>query len=265
MGIYRCTEPIEQSDHGVAIELSSKRQPPKCWHFRENTIDREIWRCVVEEDEYRIGSIDFEPTDVVLDVGAHIGCFSWWAWQRGSRRISAFEPDQWNHWLLRMNTTLSGCRIDAKSWAIVGSTDMGLPMLGGTLENPTNYNTGGGDILNEGRSSYYCKALGDVLSSGSFRFLKLDCEGCEFPAILTAGESIRNVQQIAGEYHELGPGTFHEYRKSIPQWATIPGVPSWTRDVLRDFLTEQGFDVEINHEAENIGKFFAINKAIPSR
>ena len=68
------------------------------------------------------------------------------------------------------------------------------------------------------------------------------------------------ARTIVGEYHEFGPGTFHADTKTIPDWAQIPGVPSWTRYVIRDRLEECGFDVEMSHEAEHIGKFFAVNK-----
>lgn len=249
------------------VKIVTDRQPPSAFWFRENTMDREIWRCVVEEDEYRIGEIDFKPDDVVIDVGAHIGCFSWWAWQRGSRHVTAFEPDLWNCDLARINLSKSGCRVDVRPAAIVGAFQTCGPLV-----NPTTYNTGGGDVLNEYRNRLdtetpiFSVELSRLLchtwsfDTPEIKFLKMDCEGCEFPALLTSCGLVKKIWRIAGEYHELGPGTFHADRKRIPEWAEIHGVPSWTRDVLRDYLVEQGFDVEINHEAENIGKFFAINK-----
>ena len=123
------------------------------------------------------------------------------------------------------------------------------------------HNTGGGDVFGDiGWKVNLARPapLRRQLPETSIRFLKLDCEGSEFPILL--GNDLSRVVEIAGEYHELGPGTFHADRRPIPEWAQIPGLPSWTRQVLRDHLRANGFDVELNHEAENIGKFFAKNK-----
>ena len=99
---------------------SISTEPPADWHFREGTHDREIWRCVVEEDEYRLDGRTFLPLEVVVDVGAHIGTFSWWAWQHGARLIKACEAWADNFALCKRNLRSTGCFVDAKHEAVWG-------------------------------------------------------------------------------------------------------------------------------------------------
>ena len=68
---------------------------PTTLRFRPGTIDAVVYRHVVTENEYRIPD-HLDPDGLILDVGAHIGCFSTLCWSAGARRIEAFEADPAN-------------------------------------------------------------------------------------------------------------------------------------------------------------------------
>ena len=223
---------------------------PEHWRFRDGTHDREIWRCVVECDEYRMAGRDIHPVnDVIIDVGGHIGCFAWLA-RKVCLNVHSFEPEKESYRLLKHNSGAT-C-YNAALWRSDGPVNQLLHYQKST--NPAN--TGGGDCLGDVLPHTYPVLatsfdwfMGNLKSR--VRLLKLDCEGSEFPILLTS-QKLHLVDEIIGEYHELPYGD-----KVIPEHAKVHGHEAWTRDVLRACLERNGFEVELNHEAENIGKFFA--------
>ena len=66
---------------------------------RPGTFDQHICWEVLEQNVYRVPN-RFGPADVILDIGAHIGCFSLLAYARGSRKIFAFEALPQNYRML---------------------------------------------------------------------------------------------------------------------------------------------------------------------
>src|SRR5438105_3684382 len=70
--------------------------------LRPRTMDGDIWHSVVGHNEYRLPR-RFRPTDIVLDIGAHIGAFSYAALTRGAGRVYAYEPHAGNVELAECN------------------------------------------------------------------------------------------------------------------------------------------------------------------
>lgn len=220
---------------------------PQGWCFRHGTNDREIWRCVVECDEYRMKDRKFTPEDIVLDVGAHIGCFSYLAWTRGAT-VRAFETNRESYELHRINTwRYAG--IVRHNWCIFPEG-----MMADFVPSDDDANTGGGDVLGykSGCGMRTVPLYSTMGRDERIRLAKFDCEYSEFPILLTS--DLSRIDEIVGEYHEIPSKRYPE----IPYVAQVPGVTEFSRDVLRECLERQGFTVEINHEAENIGKFFAV-------
>lgn len=237
-----------------------ERTPPPHWKFRAGTMDRSIWDTVCSGDEYRLAGIQFTPDDVVMDVGAHIGSFAWLAAQHGARHISCYEPVAENFELLRHNTRAFTSRCCQQAlW--------GSHIVGGAQPSTNPANTGGFDVFGERIHGNYCllDSFDDVLGGKDspfciplpIRFLKLDCEGAEFPILLTS-QRLDQIQQIALEYHERGPGTFYEH--PIPEWAAIPGVPVWTGQVLAEHLERAGFVVEMVKGGEHLGMIYGTRR-----
>jgi len=239
--------------HGLKPELTM----PATWKHRPGTYDADIFRSVVSPDcgEYRLSRLVFEPGEVFIDVGAHIGSAAFAARQRGADHILCYEPCPKNFELLKVNV---GRFAECNQKAVWGNSDLDgwMPLVPST--NPAN--TGGNDVFGGPDDAPVAELipLDEILSRfESVAFLKLDCEGAEFPIIFQS-ELIPRCEMLAIEYHCRGAGTFLEL--PIPDWAAIPGLPVWTGHALAGRLVDLGFEVEIVPDRENLGKIFAQRK-----
>jgi len=172
--------------------------------IREGTQDALMYREVVVENEYglpqRLG-----PQDVVVDVGAHIGCFALAALTRGAGRVVCLEPDPDNFRLLATNTKPYSDRVrlvQAACWGTPAPPEglrlaqIARRLLGGVRATamPTCV-PGTGDAVG-------AVSLDDLLEELPPRvaLLKLDCEGSEWPILFTS-EGLARVERIVGELH----------------------------------------------------------------
>lgn len=176
--------------------------------FRQNTCDAAVWGNVADRNEYRLPR-RFQPEDVIVDVGAHIGSFAWACHLRGSRHISAFEPDAANFALARRNLRgLPGIRLRPAAVldrACTVESD-GYPEdesginTGGAMFRPVRGRRIGKAGLARVRA---CSIDEELLNYDRVKLVKLDCEGSEWP-ILLGGRAWDRVEAVCGEYH-LGP------------------------------------------------------------
>jgi len=232
--------------------------------MRRGTFDQFIYEEVVERNEYRLPD-RFEPADVVVDVGVHIGAFAHAALIRGCGHVHGVEADREN---LRVATENLQRYIDegavtltyGAAWRSDFNDDdlsfQGYPSYGRTV------NTGGGRVLPVRNGELLPKVNFDVFLLGAtrggeerVRFLKLDCEGSEWPILLTT-KRLDLVDEIAGEFHELGA----DGPDSVDVYSGL------TCEDLVKILGEQGFDVTFYHYPfrvhffRRIGLFFAKRK-----
>jgi FkbM family methyltransferase len=246
------------------------------WSFRRGTLDRAIFDGVVKFNEYRLPAC-FAPTDIVIDVGAHIGSFAYAVVTRGGEHVLSIEPDRENCARAREHlkpylecgrvqlTEGAAWRSDANDDELRFDGYQVFPPsfgLGGIL------NTGGGSVMWGAGEPVAKVALDDVIdlvtSHGErrVRLLKLDCEGAEWPVLLTS-RRLHLVDEIAGEFHEIG-GRFCEIRDDRPsdeQMFHTDRVARFTIDELVRML--QGFNVTHTRHLrpggllEGLGLFFA--------
>lgn len=152
------------AEEGQPFDRSWAASPelrPRCYRSQH---EKDTWMSVCVQDEYKTPR--FEPNDLVLDIGSHMGSFAMRAWLNGSRRIQCWEPDEprWEAW----TQNLAGC-----------------------------------DGLTLHREKVW--PLDRIIGMyGPVRFLKIDCEGCEW-ALFYKAKRLRAVQEISGEFHELHP------------------------------------------------------------
>ena len=233
-------------------------------HMRPGTLDRFIYEQVVERNEYCLPD-RFGSADAVVDLGVHIGAFALAALTRGCGHVYGVEADREN---LRLAAANLRQYIDdgavtlthGAAWRSDLNDDelafQGYPSYGATV------NTGGGRVVLARNGEPVPKVnfdafILDATHEGKrrVRFLKVDCEGSEWPILLTS-ERFDLVDEIAGEFHEVGEdGTDSEgiYAGS-------------TCEELGETLGEQGFDVTFRpyplrvHFFRSIGLFFAKRK-----
>ncbi len=158
---------------------------------------------VLVEDHYLINSL-VKPGNVVVDIGAHIGCFSILAAQRTGKtgKVVGFEPQQHNFELLQANIDINSCYpLEACRIAITGSNRK--------RQLSTCYaNSGGHTLLSEGINQQTVQGwtLETALEAVKIEYidlLKLDCEGSEFEIIDAAGtECLNRIERIIMEVHD---------------------------------------------------------------
>ena len=199
-----------------------------------NIQDKDCWYSVVVENEYRVPDA-FEEDDVIVDIGSHIGSFSWLAYRRGSRSVYAFEIDPWHVEIATVN--LSGLQdgIGAFHAAVV---------RGDEHRADTYHYVGTWNSFGQFGPQVPSQSLDEIINQvGDVRFLKIDCEGAEWP-ILSTCTKLDRIQEIAGEYHIIKPD-------GVPELQNLDIEIS--ADGLKSFLEGKGFAVEIVPKGENGG------------
>jgi len=229
--------------------------------FRPGTHDERIFQLARAAADYRLPD-RFGSADVVIDIGMHIGGFCLAALDRGCRNLHAFEAEASNFACAQANLRSFGQRVCLHNKAVWRSDipSASLKFTGCFV----HANTGGGGLIfweNAGgvEQEVETVAFDDVIRSlcpggRRVRFLKIDCEGSEFPILLTS-RLLDRIDTIAGEFHEVG-GPFDS--QTIPERARIAGVPRFTIEVLAGALERAGFQVEWTRNPEShIGLFHA--------
>lgn len=208
------------------------RRLPRHWTWRRRTLDERILQHVLLENEYRLPE-RFGPEDILLDIGAHLGAFTLAALQRGAGRVHSVEPEAENFALLRRNLSPYADRVDLHCAAVWRSDD---PVRELAMANPVGTRNTGAHQVRQGSGVpviAFDELIDHVTTGGRrVRLVKLDCEGAEWPILLTS-RRLHRVDALCGEYH-LGP---------VPEVFQIAGVPSFEVGLLERTLTNEGFEV----------------------
>lgn len=233
--------------------------------FRPGTNDEAMFRHIVTHNEYDLPE-RFRGDETIVDVGVHIGGFSYLALSRGAGRVIGYEAEPGNVACARRNLAEFGDRAVVHHRAVWRS-DRPATRLHLTLsDDPPN--TGGNSVVWESAGPGV-EAVGlDTLleqatdgGRGRVALLKIDCEGSEFPILLTA-RRLDRIDRIAGEFHEYG---CPRNPQVIPEHARVDGVPEFTVEALVAGLERAGFHVTWRrHEDSFLGLFFAERPASAS-
>jgi O-antigen chain-terminating methyltransferase len=228
----------------VRLEQSVSRQGHR-FYARPLTDDYTIFEDVVDSNEYAL-PIKFDRQDVLIDVGAHIGSFSYAALNRGAGKVYAYEAHPVNHAIARKNLERFGARAECRNLAVWRSDVPSQTLFNDRLNNKSGPNTGGlAVVYNDDGLPVQTVGLDDILREatggfkGKVRLLKIDCEGAEYP-ILFSAKHLNVVEEICGEYHEIDP-------EVVPERARVEGMPDrLDSHALKNFLEGAGWFVEIN-------------------
>lgn len=157
----------------------------------------------LSHDCYGLDRIAFEPGDVVLDVGAHVGLFAAYVGLRyPDVLVHSFEPFPDNFELLREN-------VERNRVSNVRIYPFGISGDGRLLKMATNPRNSGGATchsltLTHGAAdmipSATLDAVFDALGIEGCKLLKIDCEGSEYEILLTTS-ALTRVEYLSGEFH----------------------------------------------------------------
>ena len=247
--------------------------------FRNGTLDQAIFNDVVGRNEYRLPE-RFAARDIVIDIGAHIGSFAQAVLARGCENVFGIEPDGANFAIaadyLRPHVECGRLQlVRGAVWRSDRNSDE--LRFDGYHPFPKSF-TGMQGILNTGNGSVIWGS-GEPVAKVAFdeivdratnhgkhrvRLVKLDCEGAEWPILLTS-QRLGLIDEICGEFHEIG-GPHLEISEERPTQQPVfsfANVEKFTIDVLVDHLGEAGFAVTWRRHRrptgaiEGLGLFFA--------
>jgi FkbM family methyltransferase len=224
--------------------------------LRTGTWDRNIFRSVAELNEYNL--TEFSPEDYIIDIGTHVGGFCWACAMRGAKNIDTFEASSENFTLAWQNVEVlknlyPDLKITANNFAVYRS-DMSEELVDKMVlhfSGINGENTGGGNVLHSTEGEEVkCKRLDSIIGDKQVDLLKLDCEGSEFPILLTS-KKLSQVKKILGEFHE----------GDAPQNLNM-SYDKFTMVLLKEHLEAEGFEVTYEHHKvePRLGLFTATRK-----
>lgn len=210
--------------------------------FREGSWDENIFKDIVWFNEYKLpGNLE---EFLVVDIGGHIGSFTWLCDKLGSPMISSYEP-------LKENYKIFESWAGEKDNVVIINKAVWPEKEVKVTEFKDKINTGGFSILQEGDIILETIDLDTILQASSMVIehpeekklnkilLKLDCEGAEFK-ILYSSKLLFMVDYICGEFHESKDNNI---------------------DQLKKYLEQKSFDVKIKRSKDNLGLFWASRKS----
>lgn len=222
---------------------------------RESTSDANIFRSINDPqiNEYRLPD-KFKGTETIVDIGMHIGSFSYACLSRGAKIVVGFEAWKENFELACQNLSQfnNGFQVESAVWRS-DQEDTTVYFNGATDVK----NTGGGNVIFQTEGvPVQTVSLDNIIDLyGPIDLLKIDCEGSEFPILFTCTE-LDKVKNIHGEYHEMG-GAYNPLC-GIPPTSQVGDYKEYTIKELTEFLESKGFKVEsYRHGSSNLGMFFA--------
>jgi FkbM family methyltransferase len=251
--------------------------------FRTGTLDQAIFNGVAARNEYRLPD-RFAASDIVIDIGAHIGSFAQAVLSRGCKNVYCIEPDGSNFEIaadyLRPHID-SGSLLLERGAAWRSDWNKDELRFDGYHPFPKSF-TGMEGILNTGNGSViwgngepvakiaFDEIVDRVTNHGEHhvRLLKLDCEGAEWPVLLTS-QRLGLIDEICGEFHEIG-GEYLEISEDRTEKQPVfsfANLEKFTIDVLVKYLTDAGFTVTWHRHKrptgalEGLGLFFATREA----
>jgi FkbM family methyltransferase len=137
----------------------------------------------------RVYNIHFEvkESDIVLDIGASVGPFTYTNLHQNAKHFFCFEPDTKSfRWLVKNTLGYPVTQINK----MISDSD------GLTTKNPSWFSEGYVESMR-------FKTFIDLYGIDKIDFLKTDCEGCEYDIINDENIEylLENVRVIVGEWH----------------------------------------------------------------
>jgi FkbM family methyltransferase len=168
---------------------------PKCYDGFKETVEREIFIDKIYERFVQV-----EERDVVFDIGASLGPFTYSILDKNPSQVFSFEPSYEEFKTLVLNTRHGN----------VTHINKGIGNTVGEFEFDTVFDVSGGYKL---YSTTFDKVISDY-NIKKIDFLKTDCESGEYD-IFTLENLFwikNNVKKISGEWHLGTPELKEKFR-----------------------------------------------------
>lgn len=203
--------------------------------FRKRTSDKDIYTSVVVLNEYCLPKT-LNSTDVVVDIGSHIGTFTYACLNRGSKQIYSYEAFKDNYDMLIQNL-----RDEIKNGFVkpnflaVWRSDLEQQVL---FISGSSENFGGRGIdYNGSNNPVNSISLDNIINNiinhvDRIKLLKLDCEGSEF-AILLTSKKLHFIDYICCECHN---------KTNVPIYYNINEKTIFDKNDILLCLNNNGFD-----------------------
>lgn len=160
--------------------------------FRKNTADEKVIRHSFDKDIFFSGVPEYQLDEghVIIDIGAHIGTFSILSSSKVRRgKVYAVEASEDSFNLLRINVALNQCvNISVHHLAIAGKE--GMTRL---YHNKGNWGHSIVKRVSSSSETVTSCTLSSFLDENQINechFLKLNCEGGEFPILLSTPNNV---------------------------------------------------------------------------
>ena len=166
----------------------------------ETDADLSVFEEIFVDRDYKVLNKIIGEASVILDLGAHIGCFSIYAGVLNSgAKIFSFEPEERNFALLKENLKLNNVNAVVKNVAIGGVDGNRELYLSSDSHNHSLIGSG------EGKKVFVRSFDGLIEKLGLVDLVKMDIEGAEFEIFENVSdESLGKIRSIYIEYHEGG-------------------------------------------------------------
>lgn len=215
---------------------------------RENTVDARVARETFVRNVYLPKLPEYQPreTDVIIDVGAHVGAFAVSASRLAPRgRVYAIEASRETYCLLRINRALNRAdnMVDVYA-AIAGET--GQVVLYHSHENwGHTIATERGSAITETVKALSLRDFMEQYGIERCDFIKFNCEGAEYPILFASStETLQRFRVMLVLYH----GDLYRGPESPEDLAAHLRAAGFSTDI-RQVEGPRGWIVAVNQSA----------------
>ncbi len=199
-------------------------------YARRYTTDLQIFDQVVNQNKYKVpNSIDSNV--VIVDIGSHIGSFSFLCLCNGSKFVYSYESDFQTYKICKFN----------------------LEKMGGNVENTHVWRS---DNLFKDFNQIMIKSLDEIIDEVSLDgkrkidVLKISIEGFEYPVLLSS-KKLEMVNFLCGKYFEIEENYLDNIKVNGYNFP-------YNKFTLKQCLDSNGFrKTTIIPTSKNSGLFFA--------